>query len=130
MCDVPLREKGHTLDLFFFNSVPIEILTNCPSVYQNAIKAAKVEYMSDIVSNKRDKPQVLFNMFNSWEPSYSVVTIVPFLDSLLVKSLLLDRPFPAFYVPGSDPTAPSVPAILHPASLKMSLKLWGLLFLL
>lgn len=44
--------------------ISLEILRNCLSKYQSAAKAAKTQYMSNLVQNNCHKPQVLFNVLN------------------------------------------------------------------
>lgn len=44
--------------------VSLEIFKNCLSGYQLSVKAAKIKYISDLISNNSHNIKVLFNTFD------------------------------------------------------------------
>ena len=67
-----------------------EALREILSVYQSAVKAAKMYYFSSLISCNRHKPQVLFNIFNS--------LVNPCDNSPVVTSLSLCENFLTFFI--------------------------------
>ncbi len=90
-----------------------EILRDCLSVNQRAINAAKMKYMSNLVSNNSHKPQVLFNIFNSLITPCDNSPMVPlptlchtFLKFFIEKLSALGLVALTSVAPYPDPTAP------------------------
>ncbi|KAK0151915.1 hypothetical protein N1851_006719 [Merluccius polli] len=81
------------------------------STYQSAVRAAKIEYFSNLVSINYRKPQVLFNIFNSLVNTCDNSPVNP-----SSKISALRPPAPTFVAPGStatgsDPIAPLLTAV-------------------
>lgn len=69
--------------------ISLEILRNCLAEYQRAVKAAKSEYMRNLVSNNIHRPQVLFNVLNR--------LVNPVATNYIVPSTTLCEKFCAFF---------------------------------
>ena len=57
--------------------VSLEILRYCLASYQRAVKTAKTEYISYLVTSNHHRPQYLFNVFNSLINACDLSPIVP-----------------------------------------------------
>ena len=92
------------------------IMRDCLLEYQNAVKAAKAGYLSNLVSNNIDRPKVLFNVLDSLVNPCTTDPIVPspalcndFLEFFVNKISAL-RSVPPLVA--SDPSgAPLCPAV-------------------
>lgn len=70
--------------------VSLGVFRDCLAGYQEAVKSAKAQYMSNIVANNRHRPQVLFNVLNR--------LVNPESSSGLVFSESLCNNFLSFFV--------------------------------
>lgn len=99
--------------------VSLGILRECLAEYQRAIKAAKTQYMSELVSTNCRGPQVLFKALNSLIQVHPIITACIRPSTLLRENFLkfsTDKISALRSVPTSVVMDPSAPPYMHSCS--------------